>query len=210
MIVQNEPGSGDGRADMSVTILRTGPNAACFFFQAEDGIRDKLVTGVQTCALPISGAPVVVVSHALWTSRFASDPAIVGRTITIDGKPHTVIGVMPTGRGYPRDADLWRPLTASEREDHDRELVMIGRLTSGTSVEQASVPLATVATSASAGTRRAWVEDVQRTEVREVRAALTALLVSSALILLMACANVAALVGARGADRAGEMAVRGA
>src|SRR3989442_9636598 len=87
---------------------------------------------------------------------------------------------------------------------------MIGRLTSGTSVEQASVPLATVATSASAGTRRAWVEDVQRTEVREVRAALTALLVSSALILLMACANVAALVGARGADRAGEMAVRGA
>ena len=157
-----------------------------------------------------SGAPVVVVSHALWTSRFASDPAIVGRTITIDGKPHTVIGVMPTGRGYPRDADLWRPLTASEREDDDRELVMIGRLTSGTSVEQASVPLATVATSASAGTRRAWVEDVQRTEVREVRAALTALLVSSALILLMACANVAALVGARGADRAGEMAVRGA
>ena len=157
-----------------------------------------------------SGAPVVVVSHTIWTNRFSTDAAIVGRGITIDGRPHTVIGVMPEGRGYPRDADLWRPLTADERADDDRELVMIGRLANAAAVERASVELATLAGNAPRGARRAWADEMHRTEVGDVRAALTALLASSALILLMACANVAAIVGARGAERAGEMAVRGA
>jgi predicted permease len=157
-----------------------------------------------------SGAPVVIVSHAVWMNRFSADAAIAGRGITIDGRPHTVIGVMPEGRGYPRDADLWRPLTADEREDDDRELLMIGRLASATPVERATVELATLANTVSRGGRRAWADEMHRTEVADVRAALTALLGSAALILLMACANVAAIVGARGAERAGEMAVRGA
>jgi putative ABC transport system permease protein len=156
-----------------------------------------------------SGAPVVVVSHALWRSRFSGDPAFVGRTITIDGRQQTVIGVMPPGPSYP-NADLWRPLTAGEREDDDRELTMIGRLRAGTSPERANVELAPLARGTTESPRTAWVEDLQRTAVHDVRPALRALLASAALILLMACANVAALLGARGTERAGEMAVRGA
>ena len=199
-----------------------------------------------------SGAAVVIISHALWQNRFAADAAIVGRVIQIDRRAHTIVGVMPAGRAYPTGTDLWRPLTAEEREDDDRENVMIARLMSGTSTTRASQEVAALASAiiprasrdeddvsshaggsppdasavaagaaassaarASVGRRASsaravWVEDVQRTEVRDVRATLTALWASAALILLMTCANVAALIGARGADRAGEMAVRGA
>jgi putative ABC transport system permease protein len=157
-----------------------------------------------------SGAPVVIVSHALWRRQFASDAAVVGRLVTIDGAPHTIIGVAPADRGYPRDADVWCPLTSAERADDDRDTVMIGRLTNGTSADRASVELGARMGATSEATRTAWAEDVQRTQVRDVRAALMALLASAAIILLMACANVAALIGARDAERTGEMAIRGA
>jgi putative ABC transport system permease protein len=156
------------------------------------------------------GARIVVVSHQLWANRFADDPAISGRVVTIDGVPHTVVGVMPLRYGYPVEADLWRPLTVAEREDDDRENLMLGRLAVGVAPDQASAELGTVAATASNRTRTAWVEDIQYTEVRHVRAALTALLASAALLLLMTCANIASLLGARGAERAREMIVRGA
>jgi putative ABC transport system permease protein len=156
-----------------------------------------------------AGSPVIVLSDALWRSRFAGDRAVVGRVVTIDRQPYTVIGVMPPGRGFPADVDLWRPLTRQEREDDDRELVMIGRLARGASEERAAVELGALA-AASPAANRPVVESVQRIEVRDVRATLVALLLSSALVLAMACANVAALVSARRAERASEMAVRGA
>ena len=54
---------------------------------------------------------VVVLSHRLWTAQFGADAGIVGRTITLDGEPHTVIGVMPAGSAFDRGANqLWRPL----------------------------------------------------------------------------------------------------
>ena len=58
-----------------------------------------------------AGMPVVVLGHELWQRSFFADSQVVGRTVLIDGAPHTVIGVMPSGRGYPRDAEVWRPLT---------------------------------------------------------------------------------------------------
>ena len=127
----------------------------------------------------------------------------------IDGAPHTVIGVMPAGHGYPSDAEVWRPLTASERADDDRELSMVARLRSDVTIERASTEIAALARTASNGLRTAWADDVQRAAVAHVSAALQALFAAAMLTLLIACANVAALVGARGADRAGELAVRG-
>ena len=157
-----------------------------------------------------AGAPVVVLGHDLWLRHFSGDSQMTGRTVLIDGAPPTVVGVMPSRRGYPSDAELWRPLTASERDDHDRELSMVGRLRGDMQAGRASTEIATLAQAASAGTRTAWVDDVQRTDVGHVSAALEALFAAAMLTLFIACANVAALVGARGADRAGEMAVRGA
>jgi putative ABC transport system permease protein len=157
-----------------------------------------------------AGTPVVVLGHGLWQRRFSEDRTIVGRLVTIDGAPHTVIGVMPKGRGYPSGPEVWRPLRASEREDNDRELTMVGRLRSEMTVARASTEIATLAHVTSNGARTAWADDLQRTEVGNVSAAIQALFAAAMLTLLIACANVAALVGARGADRVGEMALRGA
>jgi putative ABC transport system permease protein len=156
-----------------------------------------------------AGTRVVVLGDSLWRRRFGGDRAIIGCLVTIDRQAHTVIGVLPSGPGYPAGADVWRPMTPEEKEDNDRELVMIARLASGASEERAGVELGTLA-GGSPGATRPVVESVQRAEVRDVRATLVALLLSSALVLLMACANVAALASARRAERVGEMAVRGA
>jgi predicted permease len=156
-----------------------------------------------------AGPREVVLSESIWRSRFAADDRVVGRVVTIDKQPYTVLGVMPAGRGYPADADLWLPLGAAEREDDDRENVMIARLKQGVNSARAGLELATLMRAASPA-RTAWAEDMQSTEVRGVRKALVALVGSTALLLLMACANVAALLAARGADRAGELAIRGA
>lgn len=154
------------------------------------------------------GAPVVVISAELWRRRLSADPNVVGRVLTIDGQAHRVIGIMAADRGYPNGTDVWRPLTASEREDDDREQVMIARLAPGVSRDRANLEMAALASASSNGDRTAWAEDLQRTDVRDVRAALVALLAAAALVLVIACANVAALLAARGADRAGELAVR--
>jgi putative ABC transport system permease protein len=157
-----------------------------------------------------AGAPVVVLAHHLWQRAFARDLAIVGRTVLIDGAPHTVVGIMPVKRGYPADAEVWRPLTADERADDDRELHMVARLQREMPVARASAEIATLARGVSNGTRDAWVENLQRTDVSNVSAALTVLFTAAMLTLLIACVNIAALVGARSEDRAGEMAIRGA
>ena len=157
-----------------------------------------------------AGAPVIVISADLWRSRFGSDSAGIGQPVTIDGQTYTLVGVMPERRSYPTGVDVWRPITRDEYEDDDRENVMIARLAAGISSDRATAEVGALTTSLTAGERTAWVEDVHRTDVRDVRGALTALVASAALLLLMACANMAALLGGRAADRTGEMAVRAA
>src|SRR5262245_6848968 len=157
-----------------------------------------------------SGAPLVILAHDVWQRRFGGDRAIVGRAVAIDGAPHTIAGIMPAARGYPANVDLWRPLTASEREDGDRELQVIGRLRSDATVARATAELGTMVRAATNGARDAWADEMQRTDAGHVRAALQALFAAAVLTLVIACANVGALLAARGADRAGEMAVRGA
>jgi predicted permease len=157
-----------------------------------------------------SSAPFVVLSETLWRRRWSADPGVVGKLVTIDGQSHTVVGIMPEGRGYPHDADVWRPLTPAEREDDDREYVMIARLASGISADRANLEIATLASAGSPGTISIWAEGLQRAEARDVRTALVALLASTGIILLIACANVAALLGARSADRLSEFGVRSA
>ena len=57
----------------------------------------------------LSATPVAVISHALWARRFGSDPGLIGQQIAIDGRPTTVVGVIPTDRAFPKDAALWIP-----------------------------------------------------------------------------------------------------
>jgi putative ABC transport system permease protein len=157
-----------------------------------------------------AGMPVIVLGHELWQRSFFADPQVVGGTVLVDGAPHTIVGVMPAGRGYPRDAEVWRPLTPAERASDDRDLSMVARLGAGVTSATATVELGTLAQAVSNDLRTAWVDEVHRTDVGTIKASLQALFAAAMLTLLIACANVAALVGAQNGDRLGEMAIRGA
>jgi predicted permease len=166
---------------------------------------------------------VVLISHALWQTRFGSDLRIVGQNITIDGQGYTVVGVMPKGFNFPDSSphDLWMPATLdpSDKEDFGAGyLTLVGRLRPGINAAQARGEVVALARSireklpnipADYGTR-AQVNPLQAESVAEIRPTLLILLGTVGLVLLIACANVANLQLARTSNRQRELAVRAA
>src|SRR5882724_1924935 len=93
-------------------------------------------------------APMVVISYRLWSRRFDRDPNIVGKTITLNGMAHTVIGVMPREFRQPENAELWLPLDMDPASFQDREkfdLRLVGRLRQGVSMQDAETELNSIA-----------------------------------------------------------------
>jgi putative ABC transport system permease protein len=162
-------------------------------------------------------ARVVVLGHALWRDRFGSDPRIVGASIVLDREPFTIVGVMPQGFAYPAGAELWTPLVPGVSELAEQPGVWwmsgLGRLKPGVSLEQARRDMAAHATSYNREKYQAPGVTAVVTPLAEAvfgptRPILLALLGGVGLVLLVACANVAALQLIQVDERAAEMALR--
>jgi putative ABC transport system permease protein len=160
---------------------------------------------------------VVLLSAALWERRFGSDPAAVNRVISLNGVPHTVIGVMPPPHQYPNDAQLWVPLQLDPTVNRGNySLEIVGRLKPAVTLAQARAEMTTVARrleqaypQANAG----WTASVvpwRQHEVGEYREVLAIMMGAVAFVLLIACANVANLLLARATVRHREIAIRAA
>ena len=166
---------------------------------------------------------VAVISWGLWQQELGGDPAILNQRITLDGTPTTVIGVMPRGFYFPSpEYRLWKPLSldpASRVYQGTGWLVLIGRVPPGTTepviqseIDRLARSLGEVFTYPAAWdkTRNATSIPLRRDLVGSTGPALLLLLGAGVLLLLMACANVAALVLARTTDRTHELTLRAA
>ena len=161
---------------------------------------------------------VALLSHGAWTNRYASDPDIVGASLVIDGEAVTVVGVLSEGFSFPSaDAEIWTPLVIPPFEPGAIGLSFsaLGRLRPGVSPEQAATEARTVLNadrlpSDPRPLLEAHVIPLQEEMVRGYRPALVLLSAVTALMLAVACINVAGLFLAHGVARRRELAVRGA
>jgi len=164
----------------------------------------------------LNAPPVALIGFDIWQNRFGGDKSIVGKTIPINGKQVSIIGVMPKNWRFPEICDIWMPLQFDEK-DHPRGnffLDAIGKVKKGVSIEQARAELESIAARITAehpDTNSGCSIHVTpfREEMVKNFKTLTLLVMGAVLFVhLIACANVANLLLARGATRAKEIGIR--
>jgi putative ABC transport system permease protein len=161
---------------------------------------------------------VIVLSHGAWQRRFGADPRALGSTVSINGSPSTIVGIMPAGFAFPLTAELWFPFAMDQakatRGGH--YLGVIARIKPGVTHERAEAEMKALAgrlalqyPEQNAG-ESAMIVPLHEQVIGEVRPALLTLLAAVAMTVLIACANVANLLLVRGSVRRKELAIRAA
>jgi putative ABC transport system permease protein len=204
-------------------------------FNATDGPQKLFALHVSEDVLPLLGVPPalgrfagrgeeasreVVIGDGFWRRTFASDPSILGKSIALDGSSYVVVGVMPPGFQFApfwaTRAELWAPLGLRARAT-DREgssLRVFGRLAPGISLDAARASMTALTAELErqypGSNRDVTVTPLKEMVVGKVRQPIIMLFVAVALVLLVACANVAHLLLARAASREKEVALRAA
>ncbi len=163
-------------------------------------------------------APVVVISYSLWHRRFAANPAVIGTTLTFDGHPWTVIGVMPPGFQLYFDVDIYTTLGLSVdprmQNRHAHFIHVVARLRPGATLPQAQSELALFASNlshlnpATNANLNFTTRRLQQDLVGDIGSTLWLLLSAVGLVLLVACVNIASLLLARAVSRERELAMR--
>jgi len=160
---------------------------------------------------------VVILSHGFWQRRFASDPQIIGRTISLNGLHYAVVAVMPPDFDFPLSTDVWCPLLLGPEQRAVREaryLFVLGRLAPGHTLDQARAEMDSIAAGLASqyprtnGGRGVRIQTI-RSVINQVTDRFTMVLMAAAgFVLLLACANVANIQLSRVLSRQKEMALR--
>ena len=187
------------------------------------GVRPMLGRGFESLAdssAAGSDVRVVLMSHALWRTRFGGDSGVIGRVLTVDAQAVEVIGVLPPDVAVPsRETDFWAPMRLGETARQQRTTHMyavVGRLREGASVEAAQAEMRSVSATIVAqhpDVMDGWsarVTSLHADIVRDARSPLLLLLGAVGFVLLIACTNVSNLLLVRGVGREREIAVRSA
>jgi putative ABC transport system permease protein len=161
---------------------------------------------------------VAIISHGLWKRRFGSDPNIIGKQIQISARPMTVVGVMSPGFEYPEQTQIWTPsgVELSEEPRENRSWSVIARLNARVSLKEAQARVSAINARLAKQypeANKGWdatLSILHERIVRDVKPSFIALLGAVGAVLLIACANIANLLLARGAAREKEIAIRAA
>lgn len=162
-------------------------------------------------------SPVVVLTYHVWQGRYGKDPSILGKAIRVNDVPRTVVGIMPPGKRFPEDIDLWIPLIpdAQLEQRDNRSIAVFGRLRDGISVAGARVEIRAISNRIGKqypDTNKGLIADVQPiaeiTGAYDSRPLFVALWAAVGFVLLIACADVANMLLARGAGRMREVSIR--
>ncbi len=181
-------------------------------------VKPELGRGFQPGDDDPGAAPLAVFSDSFWRHRFGADPNVIGKTIRLDDRDTTVVGVMPASVNFPLPTEVWTPLTLSIEQRHSRtnqSVTPIARLKPGRTVQQAAAEIDGIARRLAVQypntdkNRRFLVRPAQEVLIGQENRQYALLLFWSVMfVLLIACGNVANLQYARATGRAREIAVR--